>query len=175
MPMAARADMERCSEASVRCAVMVEDARWHQSPNLEAEIQRAVVATFKSPFHSGQIQMFQGVQVHEVAVLLTDDGMIQELNHTHRGRNTPTNVLSFPALTEGFPSPPMPYLHWGDVALAYQSVEGEAAALQISMTAHLRHLVVHGVLHLMGYDHDTDTEAERMEALERLILRTLEP
>ena len=104
--------------------------------------------------------------------MLADDGMVRQLNATYRGKDAATNVLSFP-----FQAPPggmpqdMPYL--GDVVLAAETVLLEAAERGIAPTAHLQHLVVHGLLHLLGFDHDTDAEAERMEHLEAQILATL--
>jgi len=101
-----------------------------------------------------------------VAVLLTDDETVQDLNQRFRGKDYPTNVLSFPA-------PQNPEQHLGDVALAYGVCAREAAEQGKTLAAHLQHLVAHGVLHLVGFDHETDQEAALMEARERDILRTL--
>jgi probable rRNA maturation factor len=99
-------------------------------------------------------------------ILLTGDAEVAELNARFRGKPGPTNVLSFPA-------PPNPEDQIGDVALAYGVCAREAAEQGKSLQQHLQHLVVHGVLHLLGYDHETDGEAEAMEALERSILESL--
>jgi probable rRNA maturation factor len=101
-----------------------------------------------------------------VAVLLANDDMVAGLNQRFRGKAGPTNVLSFPA-------PPNPEGQIGDIALAYGVCAREAAEQGKSLQDHLSHLSVHGVLHLLGYDHETDSEAEAMEALERSILETL--
>lgn len=101
-----------------------------------------------------------------VAVLLTSDEAVAELNQRFRGKAGPTNVLSFPASAN-------PENHLGDVALAHGVCAREAAEQGKSLEQHLAHLVVHGVLHLLGYDHETDGEAEAMEALERSILESL--
>ena len=101
-----------------------------------------------------------------VAVLLTSDEAVAELNQRFRGKAGPTNVLSFPASAN-------PENHLGDVALAHGVCAREAADQGKSLEQHLAHLVVHGVLHLLGYDHETDHEAEAMEALERSILESL--
>ena len=101
-----------------------------------------------------------------VAVLLTDDETVRELNARFRAKDAPTNVLSFPA-------PANPEDHLGDVALAYGVCAREAGEQGKTLEAHLVHLVVHGVLHLVGYDHETDAEAETMEALERQVLKGL--
>ena len=103
----------------------------------------------------------------EISVLLCDDAEIRTLNHQWRGFDKPTNVLSFPAPGEheGMPL--------GDIAVAFETCEREAHADGKTFDDHVTHLVVHGVLHLMGYDHETESEAEEMEDTERRILRTL--
>ena len=98
-----------------------------------------------------------------VAVLLTSDEEVALLNQQFRGKAGPTNVLSFPA-------PPNPDDSRGDIALAYGVCAREAAEQGKTLADHLQHLVAHGVLHLLGYDHQTEAEAEAMEALERAIL-----
>jgi probable rRNA maturation factor len=105
----------------------------------------------------------------EVSVLLADDAMVRTLNRDFRGFDKPTNVLSFPA---GPQAAGMPRL-LGDIAVAYETLVREAADEGKPVLHHLAHLAVHGFLHLMGYDHETDSEAEAMEALEREILSAL--
>ena len=98
----------------------------------------------------------------EVTVRLVDEAESQELNHTYRGKDKPTNVLSFP-----FECPPgieLPLL--GDLVICRQVVEREATEQGKPLMAHWAHMVVHGSLHLLGYDHIEDGEAEEMEALE---------
>jgi probable rRNA maturation factor len=102
----------------------------------------------------------------EVTVLLTDDAEVKVLNADFRGKDKPTNVLSFPA--PAFARP-----HLGDVALAHETCAREAAEQGKALAAHLSHLVAHGVLHLVGWDHQTEAEAEAMEGLERTILAGL--
>jgi probable rRNA maturation factor len=102
----------------------------------------------------------------DIAVLLTDDAAVKDLNARFRGKDTATNVLSFPA-GEGAGE------HLGDICLAFGVCQGEAQAQGKSLSAHLQHLVAHGVLHLVGYDHDVEADAEIMEALERRILAAL--
>ena len=101
-----------------------------------------------------------------VAVMLADDDTVAELNQRFRGKSGPTNVLSFPA-------PANPEGQIGDIVLAYGVCAREAAEQGKTLEHHLMHLTVHGVLHLLGYDHEADDEAEAMEALERSILETL--
>ncbi|MFY8139896.1 MAG: rRNA maturation RNase YbeY [Caulobacter sp.] len=101
-----------------------------------------------------------------VTILLTDDDSVAALNERFRGKAGPTNVLSFPA-------PDNPEDHLGDIALAYGVCAREAAEQGKPLAHHLQHLVAHGVLHLLGYDHLTEAEAEEMEARERRILAGL--
>ena len=101
-----------------------------------------------------------------VAILLTDDDSVAALNERFRGKAGPTNVLSFPA-------PDNPEDHLGDIALAYGVCAREAAEQGKPLAHHLQHLVAHGVLHLLGYDHLTEAEAEEMETLERRLLAGL--
>ncbi len=107
----------------------------------------------------------------ELSVLLSDDDAVRALNRDWRGKDTPTNVLSFPADTPDLPG--MPRL-LGDIVLARETVVREAVAQNKTVEAHLMHLAVHGFLHLLGYDHETPSEAEEMEAREIEILATLD-
>ncbi len=105
----------------------------------------------------------------EVTVRLVDEAESHELNLTYRGKDKPTNVLSFP-----FEAPPgieLPLL--GDLIICRQVVEQEAAEQGKALEAHWAHMVVHGTLHLLGYDHIEDAEAEEMEALETEIMLAL--
>jgi probable rRNA maturation factor len=109
-------------------------------------------------------------QVTELAIVFGDDDLVQRLNREYRGKDAPTNVLSF-ALTEAdepdFPGAP---LVLGDVVLALETVLTEATRDSKTPADHARHLVVHGILHLLGHDHMTDAEAEAMERIETAIL-----
>lgn len=107
-----------------------------------------------------------GAVAGDVVVLLTDDEAVRALNARFRNRDKPTNVLSFPAPENAAP-------HLGDIVLAYGVCATEAEAQGKSLPDHLSHLVVHGVLHLLGRDHEDDAEAEEMEAEEREILAEL--
>jgi probable rRNA maturation factor len=107
----------------------------------------------------------------EVAVMLTDDARIRELNREWRGQDKPTNVLSFPA-AQSPGETPQP-LMLGDIAIAFETTRSEAETEGKPFQNHLSHLAIHGFLHLLGYDHLDDDEAEEMEALEREILASL--
>lgn len=105
----------------------------------------------------------------EVTIRLVDEAESHELNHTYRGKDKPTNVLSFP-----FEAPPgieLPLL--GDLIICRQVVEREAQEQEKSLDAHWAHMVIHGSLHLLGYDHIEDDEAEEMESLETEIMLAL--
>lgn len=110
---------------------------------------------------------------HELSVLLADNDFIQTLNRKYRGKDKPTNVLSFPQADllvtdeDGL----MGEVALGDIVLAFETVGEEARNQQKTFEDHLAHLVIHGVLHLLGYDHESDADAEEMEALEVDILK----
>lgn len=107
----------------------------------------------------------------ELSLVFTNDHDIRKLNAQWRNIDKPTNVLSFPAFDIAPGNTPGPLL--GDIVLAHETVTREADNENKSINDHLTHLLVHGLLHLVGYDHQTDDEAEQMEQLEREILRNL--
>ena len=138
--------------------IEIEDDAWSAAlPDAAALAARAAEAAL-GPAGAGT--------AGDVAVLLTGDEAVARLNADFRDKPGPTNVLSFPA-------PPRARPHLGDVALAYGVCAREAAEQGKSLAHHLMHLVAHGVLHLVGYDHETDAEAETMEALERQLMQGL--
>ncbi|MSP43668.1 MAG: rRNA maturation RNase YbeY [Alphaproteobacteria bacterium] len=106
----------------------------------------------------------------EISIVLADDAFVRELNRTWRNRDQPTNVLSFPAEDEDDHGPRL----LGDVVLAYETIEREALASGTPMLDHVTHLVIHGTLHLLGFDHKTEQEAGEMEALEATLLARLD-
>ena len=145
--------------------LVVADA-WQNEPDAEAVIQRAIAAAAEmADADTGEA---------ELAVMLTDDSGIRTLNSNWRGIDKPTNVLSFPALPPTGPVGPddAPRM-LGDIAIAYETVRKEADDEQKPFDHHLSHLAVHGYLHLIGYDHENDADAEAMESLETEILAQL--
>lgn len=104
----------------------------------------------------------------ELSVLLTDDAHIQNINAQWRSQDKPTNVLSFPPvqLSPG----DRPTMMMGDIVLAHETIKTEAALAAKAFDVHFTHLVIHGLLHLLGYDHVLDNDAETMENLEKDIL-----
>lgn len=110
----------------------------------------------------------------ELVVVLADDMIVQALNRDYRGQNKPTNVLSFTPLDAPVSLPvPSETLALGDIIIALQTTVHEAEQQAIPLADHLQHLVVHGTLHLLGYDHQEDATAEAMEYLETRILAQL--
>jgi probable rRNA maturation factor len=137
--------------------VELEDTAWTAAlPDAEALVLEAADATLAS----------EGAVGEGVTLLLTDDTTIRDLNRRFRQRDQPTNVLSFPA-------PQNPERFLGDIALAYGVCAREAREQGKPLKNHLQHLVAHGVLHLLGYDHVSDAQAEEMENLERAVLAGL--
>jgi probable rRNA maturation factor len=144
--------------------IVDDDGDWSAFQDIEDLAHRAgqAVANHKP---------FRRERTATVCIALSSDLNVQKLNTTFRGKDKPTNVLSFPA-------PPMPMdmpfpRQLGDVVLAIETILSEAHEQDIKPTHHLQHLVVHGLLHLLGFDHETDSDAEAMEALETEILATI--
>jgi probable rRNA maturation factor len=140
----------------------VEAGNWAEEPALARLVERAAGAAFAET----------GVTGHsELSIVFSDDAHVQALNAGWRGKDKPTNVLSFPAFpyVKGNPMPPM----LGDIVLAAETVSSEAALEDKPVENHIIHLVIHGLLHLLGHDHETDAEAEEMEAIERAALARL--
>lgn len=141
----------------------VEDEAWHRLPGLETMARSAVAAALTGLNISDDT---------ETALLFTDDAAIAALNAEWRGKPAPTNVLSFPA-PDGMPVPDGEPRPLGDIVLAYGTVAREADEQGKTLQAHAVHLIIHGVLHLAGHDHEDDTQADAMERLEIEILKGL--
>ncbi|MEQ1696809.1 MAG: rRNA maturation RNase YbeY [Hyphomicrobiaceae bacterium] len=145
--------------------VVPDDADWSAFDDAEAAVAGAADAVgARSGLNIGRA---------EATIALSSDAEVATLNGTYRGKPKPTNVLSFPAspAPAGMPEPGRRFL--GDIIIARETVLAEAAEQQIPAVNHLQHLVVHGLLHLLGYDHENDDEAHIMEALETSILAGL--
>lgn len=151
--------------------VLIEDDRW-TTAGLADLAHEAILVTFQ--------ELGVDADLAEVSLLGCDDARICALNNAHREKNTATNVLSWPAedlapKTPGArPAPPRAditgTLALGDMALGYETCAREAEMQGKSLSDHVTHLVVHGMLHLLGYDHIADVDATVMEGLERKIL-----
>jgi probable rRNA maturation factor len=156
----------KLSSALPLTEVLVVADCWQIEPDAEAVIHRAINAAAEIADAD--------VGDAELAVMLTDDSGIQTLNSNWRGIDKPTNVLSFPALQPtGAGAPDDAPRMLGDIAIAYQTTRKEADDEQKPFDHHLSHLAVHGFLHLIGYDHEKDEDAEAMERLEQEILEQL--
>ena len=139
-------------------AVSVEAGEWPPEPELRALAQRAVGAAQK-------VLARDPSQPHsELSIVFTDDAAMRKLNNTWRGKDSPTNVLSFPQTAGGL---------LGDVILSAETIAREAALADKPLEDHMLHLIIHGYLHLLGFDHEAEDEAEKMEQLERVALREL--
>ncbi len=148
----------------VHIDLLIEAGDWQSEDLLEAIAEKAIAAAFAT-------SDLGVVENTEVSLVFTDDTHIQELNKMWREKDKPTNVLSFRG--DDSEEPPFgPLL--GDIVIAKETVKREALELEIPFEHHLIHLIVHGTLHLFGYDHQVDEEAEEMEAEERLILASLQ-
>jgi probable rRNA maturation factor len=149
----------------VRVAVDVQRhaPQWRMAAGAAALVRKAAAAAVRQ----GGVATLPEV---EIAVALADNAMIREANRGWRRKDSPTNVLSFPSV-EAARIAAAPFL--GDVIIAYETTLAEAQAEGKRFDDHLAHLVTHGVLHLLGYDHVTAADAELMEARERLILASL--
>ncbi len=146
-------------------AVAVDGAAWRNAvPGAAALVRRAARAALAVASDSDKANRA------EISVALADDATIARLNATFRHKPGPTNVLSFPCDDAAGPDGAVTL---GDVVLAFETVAREAEAGRIAVADHLAHLVVHGVLHLLGHDHEADDEARRMEALEVAALARL--
>lgn len=144
--------------------LLVEAGTWPEEEMLKRLVDRAAGAVFAEIGTA-----WSGAS--ELSIVFSDDANIRELNAGWRGKDKPTNVLSFPAfpVSGGGSLPPM----LGDIVLAAETVLREAELEQKPLENHISHLVIHGLLHLLGYDHETDAEAEEMEAAERAALARL--
>lgn len=149
--------------------ISVEDDRWPEEEQLNVLCERVLHAAAQT-LSIEEKQPFPK-QPCEVSLVFTDDAAIREINAEWRGKDKATNVLSFPA----FPVTPgkMPGPMLGDIVIARETLEREAEDLDKPFDDHLTHLLVHGFLHLFGYDHIEKDEAEKMEALETRILAGL--
>jgi probable rRNA maturation factor len=137
--------------------VLIDDPGWRTPRGLSTRLRQAAQAALRASGFKGKSGL---------TVLLASDAKLKELNRDFRGKNKPTNVLSFPAAKN-------PDGYRGDVALAFGVTSKEAEAAGKRFADHASHLVVHGVLHLAGYDHENDRDARVMEPLEVKILKRL--
>jgi probable rRNA maturation factor len=143
--------------------VVVQSPLWAGVPDAAAILRRALCAAAE----------MLSTRPAELAIVLSDDSAVRALNRDWRGVDRPTNVLSFPVLGRppgADPAPTAPPILLGDIVIAFETTMQEARNESKRFEDHLAHLAVHGFLHLLGQDHDNDSDAEAMEGLERAIL-----
>ena len=157
-------------DPSVSLAIAVEAGEWGDVGAIEALAQTALAAAVRD-LTEREGQPFPETPP-EVSLVLADDAMMADINSQWRNQPKPTNVLSFPAFPLVPGGQPGPML--GDIILARETIEREAADLGKPVDAHITHLIVHGFLHLFGYDHIENSDAEKMEAIETRILTSLD-
>jgi probable rRNA maturation factor len=165
--------------AAIRIAFSVADKGWDKALPEAAKVARAAARrTIKAALASEALpwKRLREAAKFSLGVTLESDAGLRQLNHDYRAKNKPTNVLSFAALDAGLPPKGIPKDYpWelGDVVLALGVVRDEAKAQGKTLSQHYCHLVVHGVLHLLGFDHEDPGDAKAMEALERDVLAGL--
>lgn len=142
--------------------IVRESLLWEAEPDIDATLEWAIA----------EASAGMSTKNAELAIVLTDDSSIRALNQMWRGLDKPTNVLSFPAEAQSEMEDAPVLL--GDIVIAYETTRQEAIDQGTPFLHHLAHLTVHGFLHLYGYDHEADDEAETMERLERQILARMQ-
>ena len=160
--------MKRTAAAGLTIDVLVDSKHWKNAAAAKDVVRRALK----------QAATALSTKTAELAIVLTDDAAMRRLNRIWRGIDAPTNVLSFATKNSGDQLDEQSGgqfvgNHLGDIVLAYETVKREAHRDGKAFDHHLAHLVVHGFLHLLGYDHGNDAQARRMETTERAILRDL--
>lgn len=163
------------AKAKKPLVIEVEAAGWKKLKGLEKRLNSAALLTLSALPET----LLPVAAKAQMTLLLTTDKAVQALNRDFRAKDKPTNVLSFPQFERkdlvkiGRLDTGKEGIYVGDIAVAYATVVKEAKAEGKSVVDHLTHLLIHGLLHLFGYDHDTDSKAARMERLEREIMATL--
>ena len=155
--------MKRTAVAGLKIDVLVDSENWKNAAAAKGVVRRALK----------QAATTLSTKTSELAIVLTDDAAMRRLNRNWRGIDAPTNVLSFATKNPGGRLDEELGCHLGDVVLAYETIKREALREGKPFDHHLAHLVVHGFLHLLGYDHGNDADANRMEARETAILRSI--
>lgn len=148
--------------------ISIQDPRWESIPDVEKLVEKAVnTAINTAPMPKAAFE-----KDLEISVVLANDDLVQVLNREYREKDKPTNVLTFATLDSEAPETGNE-LNLGDVILSYQTIDREAQEQGKFLNDHIIHLVVHGTLHLLMYDHQTKDEADTMETLEIRILERL--
>ncbi|MGH1404378.1 MAG: rRNA maturation RNase YbeY [Alphaproteobacteria bacterium] len=154
---------EEKEHSSFHIDIDIRDQNWIKHiPSIEEDthsiIQRILTEQLPSTEHV------------EISIVLTDNPFIQKLNHQYRNKDKPTNVLSFPQTEADEMNTPFPFISLGDIIVAFETIQNEASEQNKTIKNHYTHMLVHGCLHLLHYDHETEEDAKEMEALETQIL-----
>lgn len=162
----AAVDEPEPSSSGVTIDIVEEAGDWSAFAGVSTLIQSAADALSRHP-------EARGLEGHGATIVLSDDASVAALNKTYRGQDKPTNVLSFPFEAPSGTGDADVERYLGDIVFACETVAREAAEMAIPPAHHLQHLVVHGLLHLLGFDHIEDAEAPHMEAIETEVLKGL--
>lgn len=148
--------------------ISVQDERWCVAlPEIEILTRSAITKVLKQSKYCNESL--------EVSIVLANDDFVQELNKTYRHQDKPTNVLSFPQTeANDIQEQSLPLINLGDIIIAYETIIKESEEQNKPITNHYTHMLIHGALHLLHYDHQSDDEAQIMEALEIEILNTMD-
>ena len=149
--------------------ISVQDPEWEAMGDVEEIINKAA----QTALTAALIPRFAEGRDLEVSVVLANDDLVQILNHEYRDKDKPTNVLTFASLDDEEGLPEEGVLNLGDIVLSYQTLDREAQEQGKFLLDHVKHMTVHGMLHLLGYDHKTEDQATDMETLEIRILEKL--
>lgn len=147
-----------------------ESPLWEETKNINSDL---ITNIFREVLN--EIKKLNHVKDFEISILLSDDRRLNELNKEFLKKDKPTNILSFPDIEiydEDFQNIPEEF-YLGDLAISYERVDEESKNYMISFENHFTHLVVHGILHLLGYDHEEDNEWHKMSIMEINILNKL--
>ena len=156
---------DEAPQALIIADIVVDYARWNElfGAELRAKIKSALqTARRKADIYPDDIKG----RDWEMTIVLTDNAHVRELNHAYRGKDKATNVLSFSQIEGDIICPPDCEVQLGDIVLALETIEKEAEAQEKAFEHHVLHLILHGFLHLLGYDHETSEDAAIMEQIE---------
>ncbi|MBO6281691.1 MAG: rRNA maturation RNase YbeY [Alphaproteobacteria bacterium] len=157
--------------------IETEEPRWDAAiPDIETVMQKVKTATFDYVAAHENIDVLSTDKPIIVNVCLSNDAHVWQLNRDFRNQDKPTNVLSFANIDfDDFNAQNEPFteIELGDIIIAFETMEKEAQAENITLYAHFCHLLVHGFLHILGFDHIEDDEAEYMESFEKAILQSI--
>jgi len=175
MPNQTSANVVNKNVRTLLVEIEAEQSDWEKGvwAGVDADIRHAAISAFQAGIEANSAMTFPEVDI-EISIRLTDDKEMRALNAKWRNIDRPTNVLSFPNWDANFGAMYAgPAVLLGDVVLARQTVEAEADNANLPPVHHVKHLIVHGVLHLLGFDHESDQEANIMETLEVKVLSNI--